>query len=101
VVSVRRAPLPFIIGAVPRAPSGEPHQARRRSRRPRGPRSPVPVRLASGDEHRGDHPQRLAIIAEGQAIAVTGPIEPTTFVEIEEIASIAADDAGVGDTQSV
>jgi hypothetical protein len=59
------------------------------------------IRLASGDEHRGDHPQRLAIIAEGQAIAVTGPIEPTTFVEIEEIASIAADDAGVGDTQSV
>ncbi len=58
------------------------------------------IRLPSGDEHRVDHHERLAIIAGGQAIAVTEPIEPFPFVEIEEIASITAD-GRAGDTPSV
>ena len=32
---------------------------------------------------------------------MTEPIEPFTFAEIDEIASITEDEAGVGDTQSI
>jgi uncharacterized protein YciI len=57
--------------------------------------------IKPGDEHRVDHADRLAIIAEEQTIAMTGPIEPFTFVEIEEIASITAEEARVRDAQPV
>jgi hypothetical protein len=53
------------------------------------------------DEHRDDLPGRLAIIANGQVIAVTDWNAPFTLAEFEEIASITADDAVAGDTQSV